>query len=211
MALQILLEENESHEDEIARHERDDAEEKADYGEHGDSDYESGELESEGDPEVYSGDDDDDEGEWGAGDESVMSPVFSESEEESGDEMDVKSDYTLRNSGVQDYGGKEEEGDEDESEDFTPAAPWTAVELVHVPNSKLHQYFDAHPEQQEAYQAAMENGQNTIINAYRQEVLIWEGSPGVPVQPQPMQVSQSCIIAPINTRINYKLAFDVRR
>jgi hypothetical protein len=99
-----MLEESESHEDEIARHEQDDAEEKAVYGEHGDSDYESGELESEGDPEVYSGDDDDDEGEWGAGDESVMSPVFSESEEESGDEVDVKSDYTLRNSGVQDYG-----------------------------------------------------------------------------------------------------------
>jgi hypothetical protein len=61
-----MLEEKESHEDEIARHERDDAaEEKAEYGEKGDSDYESGELDSEGEPKVYSDDDDEDEGVWG--------------------------------------------------------------------------------------------------------------------------------------------------
>jgi hypothetical protein len=52
-----------------------------------------------------------------------MSPVFSDSEEESGDEVVVKSDYTLRNPDAQDYGGKEEEDDEDQSEDFAPAAP----------------------------------------------------------------------------------------
>ena len=59
---------------------------------------------------------------------------------------------------------------------------------VQVPDYKLQQYFDAHPDQQESYQDALKNGEIGIINAYRQEVLNWEGIPGVPVQPPLVQV-----------------------
>jgi hypothetical protein len=45
---------------------------------------------------------------------------------------------------------------------------------VQVLDSKLRQYFEAHPGYEDAYQDAMKNGQTEFINAYRQEVLNWD-------------------------------------